>query len=217
MEHSMGLFCVNLHFRTTDDKALSDALGRRGVSRYRVVPAKSGWTSLYEEQASEQDDRRIRDLAGGLSEDLHVPAVAFMVHDSDIACYWLFDNGQLLDEYNSDPGYFDTDADGPPSPSGGRTDVLVRYCQPGVRQDELAAMLSRETVRATTFAEDLIRRLAKALGIDRKLAIADYRDVAGDDGRNDDDDDDGGPSRAPLQPGLLERLAKRFGFEQSSA
>src|SRR5207253_8734698 len=140
----------------------------RGVSRYRVVPAKSGWTSLYEEQASEQDDRRIRDLAGGLSADLHVPAIAFMVHDSDIACYWLFDNGQLLDEYNSDPGYFDSDADGPPSPSGGRTEVLLRYCQPGLRPAELAAILAQQTVRATTLAEDGIRRLARAPGIDRQ-------------------------------------------------
>jgi hypothetical protein len=51
-----------------------------------------------------------------------------MVHGSDIACYWLFDNGQILDEFNSDPGYFDADADGPPSPAGGRPDVLSRYC-----------------------------------------------------------------------------------------
>src|SRR5262249_3200803 len=151
MEHSMGLFCVNFHFRTTDDRTLTEALSRRGITRDRVVPAKSGWTSLYEEQASEQDDRRIRDLGSGLSEDLHVAAIAFLVHDSDIACYWLFDKGQLLDEYNSDPDYF-ADSDGPPSPSGGRPDVLLRYCRPGVRQDELATILAEETVQATTFA-----------------------------------------------------------------
>jgi hypothetical protein len=218
----MGLFCANFHFRTTEDRALSEAVQRRGVTRYRVVPATSGWTSLYEEQASEQDDRRIRDLAGGLSEDLHVAAIAFLVHDSDIACYWLFDNGQLLDEYNSDPGYFDQEPDGPPSPSGGRPEVLVRYCRTGVRQDELAAILSEETVRATTFAEDLIRRLAKALGIDRNLAIADYRDAVGGDGHGpmqgpDDDDDDDGPSGSPLRTGLVERLAQRFGFDLGGA
>jgi hypothetical protein len=218
----MGLFCVNFHFKTTDDWALSEALARRGISRHRVVPAKSGWTSLYEEQASEQDDRRIRDIASGLSKDLHVPAIAFMVHDSDIACYWLFEDGQLLDEYNSDPGYFESDTDGPPSPSGGQTDVLLRYCRPGVQQDELAAMLSQENVRSITFAEDVIRRLAKALGIDRRLATADYRDVASDDGpggmggRDDDDDDDGGPGVLPMQAGLMEQLAKRFGFEPGS-
>jgi hypothetical protein len=224
MEHSMGLFCVNFHFRTTDDRALSEALNLRGITRYRVVPAKSGWTSLYEEQASEQDERRIRDLAAGLSEDLHVAAIAFLVHDSDIACYWLFDNGQLLDEYNSDPDYFG-DSDGPPSPSGGQPDVLLRYCRPGVRQDELAAILAKETVQATTFAEHLIERLAKALGIDRKLAIADYRDEATDAGPggidepddDNDDDDDGGPSGSPLGAGLFERLAKRYGLVPGGA
>jgi hypothetical protein len=192
--------------------------------RYRIVPAKGGWTALYEEQASEQDDSRIRDLARGLSEDLQVAAIAFLVHDSDIACYWLFDNGQLLDEYNSDPDYFG-DTDGPPSPTGGRPDVLLRYCRPGVRRDEVAAILSEKTVRATTFAERLIERLAKALGIDRKLAIADYRDPTSDDGPggmdgpDDDggDDDDGGPSGTPQREGLVERLAKRFGFVPGGA
>jgi hypothetical protein len=136
----------------------------------------------------------------------------------------LFDNGQLLDKYNSDPGYFDSDADGPPSPTGARTDVLLRYCRPGVRQDELAAILAEDTVRATTFAEDLIRRLAKALGIDRNLAIADYRDLPGDNGPDGlgtsddgDDDYDGGPSVSPVHVGLVERLAKKFGFVAADA
>src|SRR5262245_31884956 len=85
-EPLMGLFCVNLHFRTTDDKALSAALARRKVTDTRVLPVKKGWVSLYEEQASQQDDERIRELAGGLSGDLKVPAIAFMVHDSEISC-----------------------------------------------------------------------------------------------------------------------------------
>ena len=52
----MGLFCVNVHFRTTDDRALAAVLRRRGVAQYRIVPPKNGWTSLYEQRASEQDD-----------------------------------------------------------------------------------------------------------------------------------------------------------------
>jgi hypothetical protein len=212
----MGLFCVNFHFRTADDKALSEALKRRGATRHRIVPAKSGWTSLYEEQASEQDDRRIRDLAAGLSKDLLVAAIAFLVHDSDIACYWLYENGELLDEYNSAPGYFD-ESDGPPTPSGGRTDVLVRYCKPGVSQDDLAQVLSENTVRATTFADDLIRRLAKALGIDSRLAIADYRDQGDIGDPGDLDDDDEGPGDSPVGPGLVERLAKKFGLDMGGA
>jgi hypothetical protein len=225
LELRMGLFCVNFHFRSTDDRALSEALERRGIARYRVVPGKGGWTSMYEERASEQDDARIRELGGGLSGDLHAPAIAFLVHDSDIACYWLFEDGQLLDEYNSDPDYFDGDTDGPPSPAGGRTDVLLRYCRPGMRQEDLAAILGTDPVRATTFAEDVIRRVAKALGIDPDSATADYRDGTGGEGPggmsgtggDDDDDEDGGPSGSPMQAGLIERLAKRFGFATGGA
>jgi hypothetical protein len=220
----MGLFCVNFHFRTTDDRALAQAAKRRGAAQFRVLPAHGGWTSLYEEQASEQHEERIRRLAGTLSKDLQVAAIAFMVHDSDIACYWLFDKGHLLDEYNSCPDYFADDSDGPPSPSGGRPDVLLRYCRPGVTQEELAAVLSEESVQATTFAEDVIRRLARALGIDRSRALADYRNAADDgglddpDGPEDDDaDDDCGPAVSPVRAGLVERLAKRFGFEVGGA
>ncbi|MBI3408335.1 MAG: ankyrin repeat domain-containing protein [Planctomycetes bacterium] len=219
----MGLFCANLHFRTTDDHALSAALKERGVSRCRVFPAKRGWTSLYEERASHQDDARIRDLAGGLSQDLHVAAIAFMVHDSDIACYWLFDDGRLLDEYNSCPDYFDSDAtgDGPTSPSGGHPDVLLRYCRKGVRQDQLEAILGEETV----FAESVIERLAEALGIETERALADYRDVAGGGGPGgaDDDDDedggdnDGGPNLLPLPTDLASRMVKMLGADPSSA
>ena len=217
-EHFMGLFCTNLHFRTTDDNALAESLKRRAVSRYRLVPAKNGWTSLYEERASQQDDGRIRELAGGLSQDLHVAAIAFMVHDSDFACYWLFDDGRLLDEYNSCPDYFDADAtgDGPPSPSGGQTAVLLPYCRAGVRQDELAAILSEETV----FAESVIEGLAEALGIDRARALADFRDSGGSerpDGPDDDDDDDDDLGNGPNISSMRAKLAEMFGPDPRGA
>ena len=126
----MGLFCVNMHFRATDDKILSAAVKRRGISDYLVLPAKNGWTSLYEAEASNQDDQRIRDLTAGLSQDLGDVAIAFLCHDSDIACYWLFEDGQLIDEFNSSPDYFDPHATSSGPHSGGRPDVLLRFCAP---------------------------------------------------------------------------------------
>ena len=220
----MGLFCVNFHFRSSDDKAIAKALDRRGVTESHVLPAKRGWTSLYEARASDQDENRIRELAGGLSEDLHTPAIAFVVHDSDIACYWLFDNGQLLDEYNSCPNYFDDDptGDGPSGHSGGRPDVLLPYCRTGLGEDDLAEILGAETV----FAESVIQGLADALGIDAERALSDYCDIAGgegpegSDGRDDHDggDDPGsGPNISRIQTGVAGQLAKMFGSEKPGA
>src|SRR5262245_36740962 len=209
----MGLFCVNMHFRSTDDKALTAAVRKHGVTRFRVLPAKGGWTTLYEEEASHQDDGRIRDLTGSLSRDLKVPAIAFMVHDSDIACYWLYENGQLLDEFNSCPAYFDDDATGDEPPSGGRADVLVRYCRPGVAKDDIASVLGGGEL----FAEGLVEHLADALGIDEERALSDYRDGgdrgAGgfgddDDDECDDDDDGDGPQILSMREGLASRMTQ---------
>jgi Ankyrin repeats (3 copies) len=213
-EHHMGLFCANFHFRMTDDKALSAALARRKVTQCRVSAAKNGWTSLYEERASQQDDDRIRELATNLSKDLRVPCVAFLVHDSDFACYWLVDDGKLLDEFNSCPGYFDDDDDGSANPSGGQTDVLLPYCRPGVEEKQLEALLREETL----FAESVIEGLADALGIDRERALDNYRgsSAPGDDDDSDDDDDGprGGPNVSPAA--LADRFAKMYGIKQDS-
>lgn len=215
----MGCFCVSLHVRTDDDQAVSTALRRRGVGRYRVLSARRGWVSVYEERASRQDDGWIRELAEGLSKDLHAATIAMLVHDSDIACYWLCDDGRVLDEYNSCPNYFegDTDDDGP---SGGLPDVLLPYCRPGVGEDDLAALLTERRV----FAEDLIERLAEALGIDRARALADYGSdggagESGDDLGDGDGDEDlpprGGASLGTPRAGLVGRLARMLGAGSS--
>jgi hypothetical protein len=229
----MGLFCVNLHFQTSDQSALEAALDHRGVDAYRVLSPKNGWTSLYEERASQQDEKRIHDLAGKLTKDLHVPCVAFLVHDSDIACYWLFVDGLLQDEYNSCPDYFgDGENDESSGPSGGRTDVLLPYCRSGVRQDELAAILNGENL----FAEAIIEQLAAALGIEPERAIADFKDFEngewpygeggpdgdGPDGDKEDNgpDEEGGhgrPNVLPFRADMMGQLEKMFRPNSSEA
>jgi hypothetical protein len=202
----MGLFCVNFHFRSADQNALTAALARHGADRHRILSDKNGWTSLYEEQASEQDDRRIRDLAAALTRDLNGAAIAFMVHDSDIACYWLYENGKLLDEFNSCPDYFDEVESGA-GPSGGDVDVLLRFCRPNVRGEYLRGILSEDDL----FAENIIERLAGALGIDPQRALADYRNAAEGDGPDGDDDesddDDDGPTLPFPRKGIGNQLA----------
>jgi hypothetical protein len=210
-----------MHVRTSDDGAVSTSLDRRTTAGRHVLPAKGGWVSVYEELASQQDESRIRDLAGALSRDLRAVGIAFLVHDSDIACYWLFERGRLLDEYNSRPDYFDDNPSGD-QPSGGRPEVLLRFCRAGVGKDELAVILSEQTV----FADDIVGQLAEALGIDPERALSDYRDFAdgsGPDGRDgfDGDDDggddndgggwDGGPRLLQFPTGLSQQVARQLG------
>lgn len=167
----MGLFCVNFHLRMDNADAVAAAVRKRKVKDHRLLPARDGWVTLYEERSSRQDERRIRDMGAKLSRDLRVPVIAFLIHDSDVARYWLYDGGGLVDEYNSRPDYFDADAGGDESPpSGGQPEVLLRYCRGGVTGEELANTLRAREV----FAEATVERLADALGIDPARALGDY-------------------------------------------
>ena len=226
----MGLFCVNMQFRTSDEGAVRTALERRATAGRHILPAKGGWVSVYEELASQQDEARIRDLAGSISRDLRAVGIAFLVHDSDIACYWLFDGGRLLDEYNSCPDYFDDDPSD--QPTGGQPKVLLPFCRAGVREDDLAAILSGQPV----FADDIVGQLADALGIDSERALSDYRDFAagggpggfggfgggddddGDDGGWDGDDPggDGGPQLLRFPSALTNQLTRQLGAHPPS-
>ena len=213
----MGLFCVNMHFRTTDDQALPEVLAWRGISNYRVLLAKNGWVSLYEQGASEQNEEWIRELTASLSRALSIAAIAFLVHDSDIACYWLYDGGELLDEYNSCPHYFDdfSDASGGLGPSGSKPDVLVRYCQSGTTTAQLETILNSEVV----FAEEIVEQLATLLGISSTRALANYEDVAeGADELLDPGDEDAGRiSPSSQNAGVNDVLAVLFGNDGTVA
>jgi hypothetical protein len=52
-----------VHAAPSSVDALAAALRRRRVTQYCIFPPKNGWTSLYEEEASWQDESRIRVLA----------------------------------------------------------------------------------------------------------------------------------------------------------
>ena len=151
-----------------------------------------------------------------------------------MACYWLFDGGKLIDQYNSCPEYFNWDATGdePSGPSGGRPEVLVRYCRAGVREADLAAILTQDA----TFAESVIERVAKAMGIDSGRALGDYGHADDDDGPNgfdgfsgdsddDDGDDDGGDddggggglNLSSLRKRVAGRMAQMFGVDPRGA
>jgi hypothetical protein len=194
----MGHSSVSFHFKTTDEAALNSLLVERDISHFLIAPAKNGWVSLYEERASRQNPGLICDLAAGLSEGLKTAAIAFSVHDSDIACYWLYENGKLLDEFNSCPDYFDFGGQVPATSRGGQPGILLRFCPAGVSEDDLSQILSAgnvlteemidklcnqetcdaamETLRTNSVAaEDLIAQLAEKMGISPERAVADYR------------------------------------------
>jgi hypothetical protein len=77
-----------------------------------VSPTLHGRTVVFEEH--EAGEQEIFDLAAGLSAHFQCPALAIVVHDSDILYYQLFEDGVLTDEYNSHPSFMTNEPPRPP-------------------------------------------------------------------------------------------------------
>ncbi len=166
----MGSFIVNFHVRGRDRSAVEKRLIELRIPKAWVTEPKRDWLSIYEEQASDQDERRILEVGASLSAALKKPTLAFLVHDSDVFAYWLFENGQLTDQYNSCPDYFEEEAD-EQAERGGDPRRLRAVCTTAAEVDAIEEVLHTEAV----FAEEQLAQLASLLGIDEERALADFR------------------------------------------
>ena len=147
-----GAFVVNFNVRNSDRQAVSEALSKIGTGPFHVTDSRQNWVTVYEEHASEQNEVWIEQLAEKLSSCLKTTCVAFMVHDSDIACYWICENGKQLDQYNSCPDYFEDVSPAEKRRLKGQADVFLRYCRQGVTRAQVEEALRSDV----TFAEDII-------------------------------------------------------------
>ena len=116
----MGNFYTNYTLRGPDQQAVAAALAGRSAL---VAPVNNGCVTVFDEQSDEQDQEAIAELASGLSRRFRCPVLAVLNHDDDIFCYQLYLSGELTDEYDSCPDYFDPDAE-PSGPVGGDAEKL---------------------------------------------------------------------------------------------
>jgi hypothetical protein len=133
----MGSFISNIHIRDAEVGAVTQAVRRCGMAPAYLSAGAGSWISVYPNEA-DQKDARLASIAAEISRTTAAPTFVFMVHDSDIFLYWLFDHGELIDSYNSNPGYFDGAAH---APEGGRPELIAPLCVDGVTPETLALIL----------------------------------------------------------------------------
>jgi hypothetical protein len=135
------------------------------TSRAAISPPKNGWVTVYDEESDSQNDSIIHRIALGLSRSLKTDVLAFLVHDSDIARYWLYRSGSLLDEYNSEPGHFGEEVDDETRLClRGKPELLLPLCIAGTNLQQIEAVLWGE--EPPILAEHYLAQLAPLLGID---------------------------------------------------
>lgn len=147
----MGSFITNLHIRGAEQQPVIEALKSLWIFPVYVgnTPGNA-WISIYPE-AVDQNAKELSGIAGYLSGILHQPVIAFLVHDSDVLLYWLFDDGRTLDLYDSAPGQF---AGRKPKPTGGNARILQRYCRTGTSIEQLRRLLHPQSSAANPSAAD---------------------------------------------------------------
>ncbi len=154
----MGNFYVNFSVRTPDQQRVADAL-RRARRVALVTPSQNGYVVAYDELADSQATEPILLVGGLLSREMQSPVLAVLNHDDDILCYWLFEQGQLTDAYNSRPDYFgeeEGEAD-----QGGDAQRLCAALQAGAAPSAVEDVLRSEHV----FAVHQHQQLADLLGL----------------------------------------------------
>ncbi len=157
----MGNFYASYTLRGPSQNAVARALtGRSAI----VTPAQNSCVVAFDEE-SEEDQSVIATLAARLSLNCSCPVLAVLNHDDDILWYQLYVSGELADEYDSSPDYFDEVAQ-PSGPAGGDAQMLCyAFGTSNVVEVENVLRKASFDENGYLFAVDRHRDLAHALGL----------------------------------------------------
>ena len=158
----MGNFYTNYTLRGPSQQAVAAALAGRSAM---VTPEQDGCVVVFDETSDDQNQEGITGLASKLSSDLNCPVLAVLNHDDDIFWYQLYLSGELADEYDSSPGYFEPAAE-PSAPAGGDARKLcTAFGTDSVAEVESILRKSSFEEGGYTFAVERHTDLARALGL----------------------------------------------------
>ncbi len=101
----MGNFYVNHQVRADSAEPVVAMARRVCCGLAYVAPSRNGWVGVFDEASNRQDDPMIHQVGQDLSARLGTAVFGFLVHDSDVLKYVLFESGQPVAEFDSWPDY----------------------------------------------------------------------------------------------------------------
>jgi hypothetical protein len=173
----------SVHLQTDDQNAVAQLVERLVPRVFRsrataVSPVRNGWVGVYNEVA-DRDPRRLERLGRELSNAVGFVTFTVGVEDGLAVHYIAFERGRLLDEYLSVPEFRGPLAPGDAIAMRANPTVVARLTGADPAAIRSVARTADSPVDLPQ-AEELLRALAAALGIDG----ADYgfdqaRDIPG--------------------------------------
>lgn len=97
----MGTFFANITVVGQNQDTLVQYLEKINKNAY-VSPTVNNCTVVYDEE-SDYDTEKLSSLAIQISTNFNCPTFAILIHDDSVFHYELYKDGQLLDEYISNP------------------------------------------------------------------------------------------------------------------
>ena len=161
----MGNFYTSFTLRGPSQESVAAAMAGRSAF---VTSAHEGCVVVFDEESDEQNDEIIAELASRLSGQLRCPLLVVMNHDDSILWYQLYLSGELVDEYNSAPGYFETEDEEAASagPEGGNAGKLcAAFGSDAVKKVERILRKPSAEDNGYVFAVERHGDLTGALGI----------------------------------------------------
>jgi hypothetical protein len=143
---SVGGFYVNFAVKGADPRQVADDLERAGRCAL-VTPLHHGYVVVYDKAADSQATKAILTVGRLLSSEAGHPVLAVANHDNDVLCYWLFEGGEMVDAYNSNPEYFEEDG-GAPTRQSRDAEKLCTLLEAGADVAAVEAILCGDYVSA---------------------------------------------------------------------
>jgi len=99
----MGNFLGSTHVKIDSELELKSFLSELAAEdnfKCYVSPPTNGWVGIYRDEFGQIP------LGESIAERFNNDIIDVMVHDDDVFCYQYFENGELMDTFNSCPDYF---------------------------------------------------------------------------------------------------------------
>lgn len=155
----------------------------RSLDREAYVTADdAGVVVVYDAQCEDQDVQILSDLARDLSRELDCVALAALNHDDDLLILELWEQGDGVDEYNSNPAAtsdYDALTEDDEGPAGGDPEALAELFDVEDRTDGIEAVLTQPGNYTFAFMQHLA--LAKLLGIPEEFVVAGFNTLSSGD------------------------------------